>query len=353
MKVCLISNSGGTWIAQDAEILEELGHEDRKVVVEGAFGPYRILRLFLEAFRPVVWSDIVFCWFAFPAGFVGVVLGKLLKKSVIVNAVGIDVAYVPAINYGLPLKPHWRWLLKWTLINASKVIAISKESSRNVKNLVGKDVEVIYEGIDVNKFRPFDVTKSEKEIILTVGILSKSNLKRKGLETLVKCIPYVVKEFTNVKFVFVGKKEDGYPLLKELSEKLGVSDFVDFAGYKSDYELLRLLNQSTLFAMPSIHEGFPTVISEALACEKPVVTTALSAIPEVVVNNEIGILIDNPESPLELAHAIRTLLENPALRRKMGQKGRQVIIQRFSRESRKQKIEDLFGPGAFQAKGRA
>ncbi|MFB0523769.1 MAG: glycosyltransferase family 4 protein, partial [Candidatus Bathyarchaeia archaeon] len=259
MKICLISNSEGTWIGQDARILKELGHQVKTVVVEGTFGPYRISRLFLKAFQPAYWADIMFCWFAFPAGFVGVVLAKLFRKPVIVNAVGIDVAYVPAINYGVPLRSHWRWLLKWTLRNADKVIAISQESARNVRNLVGNDVEVIYEGIDVNRFRPIKGTGSERESILTLGILSKPNLKRKGFETLIKCIPHVVKEFDNVKFVFVGKKGDGYPVLKELAEKLGASDFVDFAGYKSDDELLELLNQSALFAMPSVHEGFPTV----------------------------------------------------------------------------------------------
>jgi len=351
MRVCLISNSGGTWIAQDAEILEELGHKVRKVVVEATFGPYRILRFFWEAFNPVGWADVIFCWFAFPAGFVGVVLGKLFRKPVVVNAVGIDVACVPSIGYGLPLKPHWRWLLKWTLRNANKVIAISQESAKNAKSLVETDVEVIYEGVDTNKFRPVEVAKMEKEIILTVGILSKSNLKRKGLETLVRSVPYVVKEFPNVKFVFVGRKRDGYPVLRGLAEKLAVSDYVDFAGFKSDSELLKLLSQSALFAMPSVHEGFPTVISEALACEKPVVATSLSAIPEVVVNNETGILINDPDSSQELASAITMLLKNPSLRKKMGEKGRQIIIRKFSREGRKKKMDKLFKSRVFRARG--
>jgi len=351
MRVCLISNSGGTWIAQDTEILEELGHKVRRVIVEATFGPYRILKLLLAAFTPAGWSDVILCWFAFPAGFVGVVLGKLFRKPVVVNAVGIDVACVPSIGYGLPLKPHWRWLLKWTLKNANKVIAISQESAKNAKSLVERDVEVIYEGVDAKKFRPVEVAKSEKEIILTVGILSKSNLKRKGLETLVKSVPYVVKEFPNVKFVFVGRKKDGYPVLKELAEKLAVSDYVDFAGFKSDSELLKHLSQSAIFAMPSIHEGFPTVISEALACEKPIVATSLSAIPEVVVNNETGILINDPASSQELAGAIIMLLKNPSLRKKMGEKGRQSIIRKFSREGRKRRIDKLFTSGVFHAKG--
>lgn len=341
MRICLISNSGGTWIEQDAQILKELGHQVKKVVVEGTFGPYRILKLLIEAFRPARWSSVILCWFAFPAGFVGVILGKLFRKSVIVNAVGIDVAHVPSIHYGLPLKSHWRWLLKWTLRNADKVIAISQESANNAKNIVPRDVEIVYEGIDTKKFRPIQVTVPERNLILTVGILSKPNLKRKGFEALVKCIPILVTDFKNVKFVLVGKKADGYPALKSLAEKLAVVDFVDFVGFKSDEELLKLLNQCSIFAMPSIHEGFPTAISEALACEKAVVSTDMSAIPEVVVNKETGILISDPQSSEELANALLTLLRNPSLRRKMGEKGRKLIVHRFSRQIRMQRMKKL------------
>ena len=341
MKICLISNAEGTWVIQDIEILNELGYEVKKVVVKATFGPYRIMKLFFKAFFPAYWSDIIFCWFAFPSGFVGVLLSKMLRKQVIVNAVGVDVTYVPAINYGLLLKPYWRWLLNWTLMNADNVIAISKESADNVQNLVSKDVEIIYEGIDVERFRPIKVTKPKQNIILTVGVLSKLNLKRKGFELLVKCIPYVVKEFSNVKFVFVGKKKGGYPVLRDLIEKLGILDYVDFKGYKPDEELIRLYNQCTIFALPSIHEGFPTVISEALACEKPVVSTRLSAIPEVVVNYETGILIGKPQSPEELACAIVTLLKIPSLRTKMGENGREIIAQRFSRKIRKQRMKKM------------
>lgn len=326
---------------QDKEMLKELGYEVKEVIVEATFGPYRILKLFLKAFRPAIWSDIIYCWFAFPAGFIGVLFGRIFRKTVIVNAVGVDVANVPLINYGLPLKRRWRWLLKWTLMKADKVIAISQESAKNARNVVLRDVEVIYEGIDVEKFRPIKVAEPRHNIILTVGIISKMNVKRKGFDTIVKSIPFVVKEFENVRFVFVGKKADGYPILRDLAEKLAVLKYVDFAGFRSDEKLLKLFNQCTIFAFPSIHEGFPTVISEALACEKPVIGTKLAAIPEVVVNNETGILIGDAQSPKELALAIVTLLKDPLLRKEIGKKGRMLIDKKFSREIRKQRIKEL------------
>ncbi|HVP92750.1 MAG TPA: glycosyltransferase family 4 protein, partial [Acidobacteriota bacterium] len=324
-RICLIANTDNTWVWQDADIMEELGYKVQKVVVEGTFGPYRILRLLFKSFLPVFKSDIVFCWFAFPSGFVGVFLGKIFGKPVIVNAVGQEVANVPLINYGF--KRHWRWLTRWALANADKVVAISMESANNVQNLVSRKIEVIYEGIDVNKFKP-DSEKNERNMILTVGIINKLNIKRKGFETLIKCVPYVTKEFDNVDFVIVGKKKEGYPVLQALADELNVLDHVNFRGYLPDEELLKLYHQCTLVAFPSIHEGFPTVISEALACEKPVVSTKLSAIPEVV-NDECGILMNDPFSPEELANAILTLLKDPSLRNKLGRRGREIIVEHF------------------------
>jgi glycosyltransferase involved in cell wall biosynthesis len=317
--------------------MEELGYKVQKVVVEGTFGPYRILRLLFKSFLPVLKSNIVFCWFAFPSGFVGVFLSKIFGKPVTVNAVGQEVANVPLINYGF--KRHWKWLTRWALTNADKVVAISMESAKNVQNLVSRKVEVIYEGIDVNKFKS-DSEKNEGSMILSVGILNKLNIKRKGFETLIRCIPYVIKQFDNADLVIAGKKKEGYPILQALADELNVSNHVNFRGYVPDEELLKLYHQCALVAFPSIHEGFPTVISEALACEKPVVSTKLSAIPEVV-NDECGILMNDPFSPEELANAILTLLKDPSLRNKLGRRGREIIVEHFSRENRKEKINDM------------
>ena len=337
-KICLIANTNNTWVWQDKEIMEELGYKVRKVVVEGTFGPYIILKKLLKSFVPALKSNIIFCWFAFPSGFVGVLLGKVFGKTVIVNAVGQDVANVPSIGYGY--KHHWKLLTKWTLTNSDKVIAISVESANNVRNLVpNKDVEVIYEGIDVEKFSPKN-EKADTNIILSTGLITKLNIQRKGFGTLIRCVPDVVKEFSNVKFVIAGKKKDGYTLLQAMVEELNISGYVDFTGYIPDEELLCLYHQCALFVLPSIHEGFPTVISEALACEKPVIGTKLSAIPEVV-TGDCGILIDNPFSHEELSRAILVLLKNPELRERLGARGREIIVERFSREIRKQKLKKL------------
>lgn len=337
-KICLIANTNNTWVWQDKEIMEELGYKVKKVVVEGTFGPYRILKMLLKSFIPALKSEIIFCWFAFPSGFVGVLLGKVFGKTVIVNAVGQEVANVPSIGYGF--RRHWKRLTKWSLANADKVIAISIESANNVKNLVPyKDAEVIYEGIDTEKFSPKN-EQADTNIVLSTGLITKLNILRKGFETLIRCIPYVTREFNNVKFVIVGKKKDGYPILQALVEELNISDYVDFTGYIPDEELLHLYHQCALFVLPSIHEGFPTVISEALACGKPVVGTKLSAIPEVV-SEECGILIDDPFSYEELSKAIVLLLKDSELREKLGERGREIIVQHFSKEIRKQKLKGM------------
>lgn len=342
MKILLISNTKGTWVEQDVEILKELGHKTKVSITEATFGPWRILKMFFKAVLPALWADVIFCWFSFPAGFVGAFLSKIFGKKVIVNAVGVDVAQVPEINYGASLKWYWKKVIGWTLRNSDKVIAISKEIARSAESLGAKDVEVIYEAIDIEKFRLINIEEPEEEqIILSVGILSKPNVKRKGFDTIIKSAPYVIqKNEKNVKFVFVGKKKDGYPLLKNLAEQLGVSNFVEFKGYVPKENLILVYNQCALFTLPSLHEGFATVCCEAMACGRPVVTTNVTAMPEVVVNGKTGLLVEL-SSPNKLAEAITLLLQNSDLRERMGREARRHIVQNFGRKIRSERLENL------------
>jgi glycosyltransferase involved in cell wall biosynthesis len=233
-------------------------------------------------------------------------------------------------------------LTRWALANANRVVAISMETANNVEKMVSRKVEVIYEGIDTNKFKPSSLDCSKQSMVLSVGLMTKGNSKRKGFSTLITCFSLVLKEFTDATLVIVGKKGDGYPALQALVDELGISNHVVFTGYVSDIELLNLYDRCTLFALPSVHEGFPTVLSEALACEKPVVTARGSAVSEVV-DEENGFLVDDPFSAEELANAILILLRNPALRDGLGKEGRRTIVEWFSRDIRKQKLKSLFG----------
>ncbi len=139
-----------------------------------------------------------------------------------------------------------------------------------------------------------------KNTIVTVSYLNLMNIVRKGIITLIKAMKYVKDEIPDVKLIIIGKKMDGYPLLKSMVERLGLGDNVIFKGYVSREEFMKIMCSATLFAMPSLQEGFPTALAEALVSDLPIIAGDAPAINEIFTNYKHAILV-RPNDPKELA----------------------------------------------------
>lgn len=354
MKICLLTAFHASWTKQEVSILKQLRHTvyllyPSEHALLGFFRVSRLgvllrnLELFFKCIPACLRSDLIYCWFVFPTGLFAVFLGKLFRKPVILNAAGYDVACVPTINYGTPARWYFRPFLSWTLKNARKVVAISRETAHGAEIWGANNVEVIYEGINIEKFKPSSkgrAKKGDKHILLTVLGLEKALVKRKDLRSLFESLPEVTGIFPNVKLIVVGKKGGAYPFLKQIVRGLGIEENVVFKGFVSEFELVELYNQCDVFIFPSLYEGFPTVCAEAQACEKPVISTSVSSMPEVIKDEETGILV-KPRDPKALAYAIKTLLSDSSLRRRLGRSGRKRVVRFFSKEIRKKKLQEM------------
>ncbi|PTQ82031.1 glycosyl transferase family 1 [Nitrosospira multiformis] len=114
-----------------------------------------------------------------------------------------------------------------------------------------------------------------------------------------------------------------------LSEELGVSDKILFAGWLGKAEKDHLLARAAIFVLPSYHEGVPMAILEAMSWGIPIVTTPVGGMPEVVTEGQEGLLVNSGDI-VGLAHALARLLAAPSLRRAFGERGRHKIESRFS-----------------------
>jgi glycosyltransferase involved in cell wall biosynthesis len=115
--------------------------------------------------------------------------------------------------------------------------------------------------------------------------------------------------------------------LERFAESLEITDLVRFLGHRSDVsEILPLLD---LVVLPSSYEGLPNVLLEAMAAGKPVVACRIPGVNEVVIEGQTGLLVP-PKNPLELARAIRTLLDDPVRRVSLGAAGRRRVVEEFS-----------------------
>jgi rhamnosyl/mannosyltransferase len=150
----------------------------------------------------------------------------------------------------------------------------------------------------------------------------------KGVDVLLRSLPD-----TCARAVIVG---DGplRPMLEQQARDLGVAGRVRFAGNASSDELTALYNACDLFVLPSVtrQEAFGMVQLEAMSCRKPVISTRLpSGVPWVNQDGETGLIVP-PGDASALGSAVRTLLTDPQLRRRMGAAGRHRVETEFSVE---------------------
>lgn len=196
-----------------------------------------------------------------------------------------------------------------------------------------KKISIIYNGVDVKKFNPkINSSKLRKKlkieknpVILYLGRLSPY----KGVDYLIKAIPYVVKQIPSAKFLIAGTIRYDVVRIHELINKLGIKKSLIFLGYVPDNELPQVYAACDVFCYPSLWEGFGIPPIEAQACGKPVIAFNHCALPEVISNNETGILVQ-PHDHVKLAKAIIDLILDEEKRVKMGKKARERVEKVFS-----------------------
>jgi len=251
--------------------------------------------------------DLIHAHQVYPDGYAACLAKKYIKIPVIITIHG-ELSN-PELN-SISVKRK----VKYALNTADKVIIIGKFQKDlclqlglyNEKKLVN-----IPNGFDTEMFYPNDLIRMRSElgipqrpkILCYVGHLYPP----KGLSYLIKAIKSVVEKNRDILLCIVG---DG-PLKEELQDltvSLKLSDNVLFVGQKERHEIPKWMNACDVFVLPSIKEGFPTVIPEALACGKPVVSTNIFGIPDIINSRNVGILVP-PGNIKELAEAISKAID--------------------------------------------
>jgi len=180
-------------------------------------------------------------------------------------------------------------------------------------------------GVDLEKFQPAPEVDGAPLVILPARMLHD-----KGVGVLVEAARRLKQERA-VRVALVGGNDRGNPAnISEATLRAWVEEgAVEWWGFRGD--MPEVYRQAHIVTLPSLGEGLPTVLLEAAASGRPIVTTDVPGCREAVVDGVTGILVP-PNDPLALAAAIEKLLDDPALRRKMGQNGRQRVVDNFSGE---------------------
>lgn len=213
---------------------------------------------------------------------------------------------------------------------ADRIIALSNLDKEYISSLgIQPDkISVIPNAVDLSRYhnpmplklRDFDF--EGKRVVLFVGPI----IRRKGPHILIQAIPKIVKDFPDVVFLFVGEGN-----FKEEAEKLAsilrVEKWTHFTGRISDLKLAQAYRRSDIFVLPSFSEGVPYSILDAYVFSKPVVSTLTPCIAEYLVNNALLIPTGDVDA---LASAIRLLLTDEKLAKKLSENGRRLVEMRFN-----------------------
>jgi glycosyltransferase involved in cell wall biosynthesis len=211
-----------------------------------------------------------------------------------------------------------------------RVVTVSESSKADIATQMGVDptrMTVVPVGVDHTVFRPkADVDPVPGRIMVT----SSSDVPLKGLVPLLEAVAKLRTE-RDVELVVIGNPRPDGRVARAI-DRLDLGPIVRCVSGISDDELARHYAQAEVAVVPSLYEGFSLPAIEAMACGVALVATTGGALPEVVgTDGETGLLVP-PDDPGALAAAIGRLLDDEALRRRLGAAGRERALGRFTWE---------------------
>lgn len=279
------------------------------------------------------------------AGFIGRLAARLAGIPVIIHTVhGFSFHDQEPTFRRMIFRNLERTASRW----CDRAIFISQpliDWALNEKIIEKRKIVKIYSGINLDDFRP--CTEDEKREIrrkhglgeddAVIGIVSKL-WEGKGHSVLLKAVKELKQDIPDVKLIIVGEGDLLDSLRKE-AENLGLKNSVVFKGFQMPVS--ELIATFDIAVLPSFFEGMGRVILEAMAMEKPVVASRVGGIPELIEDGKNGILF-TAGNVRELSAALKEILRNKKLARRMGLEGRKKIGPEFSAEAMVQSISDIY-----------
>lgn len=237
------------------------------------------------------------------------------------------------------------WNVRWfrlaeKLRHAHAVVCISDFARSQAMALVAEEhwpkLHIVHCGLAAREHRATANVPALAAHILCVGRL----VPEKGQAILLRALALLVNQGHAPTLTLVGSGQS-QTALERLTGELGLAGRVTFAGAVGQDEIERYYDECELFCLPSFSEGLPVVLMEAMAYGRPVVSTHIAGVRELVRDGETGLLVA-PGSAEELAGAIGRLLDDAELRERIADAGRECVRREFDVERSAGQLEQVF-----------
>ena len=251
---------------------------------------------------------------------------RVLPTVLVASIHGSDILSVgkPKVKYSRALR---------LLLGASDLVVTPSQQYQKV--FLGlfpgfKDkTTFIHNGVDLAELQSCSPTTAEGTQERYILCIAGHN-ENKGVDVLLRAFKKLQELAPPVQLILAG---DG-PLrgqLEALAVALGISERTKFVGFQDRAQIAKLLHNCETFVLPSRAESFGIAVTEALACKKAVVATAVGGIPEIIEDGKTGILVE-PDNPGRLAAGLAAVLTDTALRETVAANGYKTVVKRFRQE---------------------
>jgi glycosyltransferase involved in cell wall biosynthesis len=286
-------------------IPDELPYKLLKISYRVIESIYWVLRLFRECCE--FQAHIILVQYAHFGGLICALVSKILRRKFVVQAVGSDLRIQSRSGLGSTI-------LRLIFKTASGTICVSEDLENIAHDFGARNTVVIPAPLDLSGFYDSDYPRETNQLITVTRLIPI-----KGIAHLITALRLV----NNVKLLIIGDGPERENL-ERLVQELGLNDDVVFLGWIDHNNLFwEYLQRSTIFVLPSLSEGCPRVLIEAMACGLPIVATRVGGIPEIIDNDVNGILVP-PSDENALAEAIKKILEDTDFQKRASIKNTEI-----------------------------
>jgi glycosyltransferase involved in cell wall biosynthesis len=270
----------------------------------------------------VVSADVIVCWFASVYSSIAVVVGRLLGVRSMIIVGGVDLAKEKELRYGLWLSPWKSKLVRYALRHADCILAVDPSLKKEAclrAEYDGDNISYVPTGYESTFWKP---AGAKELLILTVAVVNdQRRLKIKGIDILIE----TARKLQHHSFIVIG-------ILPEIVARLNAPSNVTFLPMMKRDDLLPYYQKAKVYCQPSLREGLPNTLCEAMLCGCLPVATKVGGNPSAV--GDVGILVP-PKDSDALAAAIEHAMN---MTEEHAQHARARIVSLFPRQKREQEL---------------
>jgi glycosyltransferase involved in cell wall biosynthesis len=225
-------------------------------------------------------------------------------------------------------------LINMCVIQYIALTEYDKYVMTRVLHIDRNNIEIIHNGIDTG-IKVLGKRKRKKNPV--VGFVGRLE-KQKGISYLIEAIPQILQRYNDLEVLIAGSGSEEVSL-KALARALRVRKSIEFLGFVRDP--LDIINQLDIFVLPSVWEGFPYVLLEAMLLRKPIVATNIFGINEIIKHEKSGVLV-RARDPKSIAVAVLDLLAHRAKARRLGSAAYARLLRRYTADGTASQIKELY-----------